>query len=137
MSFSLHPQLVADCHVLGHYQHCHVLLQRNAVVPWFIIVPETEETEFLLLDIALQIEVLFLAGQLWHFMSKQLAVEKTNMATIGNIVAQLHMHVIGRSKNDACWPLPVWGHLDEQKVYSDDSLSHFTQILYDEYGLMR
>ena len=137
MPFSLHPQLVADCHILGHYQHCHVLLQRNAAVPWFIIVPETEETEFLLLDRALQMEMLSLAGQLLHFMSKQLAVEKTNMATIGNIVAQLHMHVIGRSENDACWPLPVWGHLDKHKVYSDDSLSNFTQILYDEYSLMR
>ena len=137
MSFSLHPQLVADCHILGRYQHCHVLLQRNAAVPWFIIVPETKETEFLLLDMALQMEVLSLASQLRHFMSKQLAVEKTNMATIGNIVPQLHMHIIGRSEQDACWPLPIWGHLNQQAVYADDSLAGFTQILCNEYGLMQ
>jgi len=107
VAFSLHPQLVADCHILGRYQHCHVLLQRNAAVPWFIIVPETEETEFLLLDTALQMEVLSLASQLRHFMSKQLAVEKTNMATIGNIVPQLHMHVIGRSEQKRIWRLLV------------------------------
>ena len=137
MPFSLDPQLIADCHVLGRYQHCQVLLQRNATVPWFIIVPETKETEFLLLDPALQMEVLSLAGQLRRFMSTQLAREKTNIAAIGNIVSQLHLHVIGRSQQDACWPLPVWGHLSEHTAYTDASLAGFIQILCDEYGLRR
>ena len=130
MSFALHPQLLTDCHLLGRYQHCHLLLQRNATVPWFIIVPETEETEFLCLNSTLQMEMLHLAGQLQVFMSKQLGVDKVNMATIGNLVPQQHMHVIGRSKGDACWPLPVWGHLAVEALYNDETVAEVTQVLF-------
>ena len=135
MSFNLHPQLIADCYVLGRDQHCQLLLHKNASLPWFIIVPETEQTEFLLLDSALQTEILWLASQLSDFMRNHLGVKKTNMATIGNIVSQLHMHVIGRSEQDACWPLPVWGHLNTQTGYTESTVIDYTEILCCEYGL--
>lgn len=111
--FRLHPRLLDDCHRLGRFTLSHVLLHRNAILPWFILVPEVgaEVTELHELGVqerrVLDQEVDVLA----RFVKPGLGAQKLNIAAIGNIVPQLHVHVVGRSPGDPCWPGVVWGNL--------------------------
>jgi diadenosine tetraphosphate (Ap4A) HIT family hydrolase len=127
--FSLHPQLQHDCHILGQLPHCAVLLHRNAVVPWFILVPRTEQPELLELPDAIRNAVLDEAALVARFLKSQFPVTKLNVAAIGNMVPQLHLHVIGRSVGDACWPRPVWGNLPETQAYASEQVLQLEQAL--------
>jgi diadenosine tetraphosphate (Ap4A) HIT family hydrolase len=105
----IHPQLQQDCHRLGKLQACTLLLHKNALVPWFILLPPGEQSELYQLDPALQQQVQGEINQLAAFVKEHFNADKLNIATIGNIVPQLHIHIIGRFRNDFCWPAPVWG----------------------------
>lgn len=108
-SFELNERLKNDCFELGKIGMCHVLLMNNAAVPWFILVPETDKRELTQLAWDEQIEILKTINQIAGFVETLDKVEKLNIATIGNVVSQLHIHVIGRHTEDFCWPEPVWG----------------------------
>ena len=110
--FRIHPQLVADCHVLGRLGSSHVLLHRNASVPWFILVPEVAGPDLCDLDPAARQAVEEEAACIGRFVKAYFGVPRINVAAIGNVVPQLHVHVVGRAPGDPCWPRPVWGHLD-------------------------
>ncbi|MGB5250793.1 MAG: HIT family protein [Gammaproteobacteria bacterium] len=125
--FKLDPQLVKDCHLLGELGFCHLLLHRNAVLPWFILVPETHLKDLLDLPAALRSKALDDATQVSRFIKKQLGYPKVNFAAIGNIVPQLHLHVIGRREGDPCWPAPVWGHLQQTSSYSPQQIEEIQQ----------
>ncbi len=114
MSFQMHEQLQKDCYVLGRLDASQVLLLDNALVPWFILVPETECTEFHTLDDALQLRILAEINQLSAWVEQNFAVDKLNVAMIGNKVPQMHIHVIGRNRNDYCWPGVVWAATEKQ-----------------------
>ena len=116
-SFPLHPQLLADCHRLGQLSHGHLLLHRNALVPWFILVPETNLGNLLDLPIPQRDGVLADCKRVSDYLTGVLACPKVNVAWIGNLVPQLHVHVIGRRPGDPCWPKPVWGNLAESREY--------------------
>lgn len=116
--FALHPQLLADCHRLGQLSHSHLLLHRNAEVPWFILVPETELTNLLDLPIAQRDGVLVDCKRVSDYLRGARNYPRVNVAWIGNLVPQLHVHVIGRRQDDPCWPKPVWGHLAPGPDYS-------------------
>jgi len=116
--FRIHDQLLADSHRLGRFELCHLLLHRNAAVPWFILVPETEVAEFFELREQLTSLALKEAGAVARFVKQELGCEKINFAAIGNIVPQLHLHVVGRRPDDPCWPAPVWGHLAGGQQYT-------------------
>ena len=107
--FTLDPRLAADCHVLGRLGSCHLLLADVAELPWLIVVPETGETELADLPEALQLELLDHVGTLSRFIRGHFPVDKLNVAALGNVVSQLHLHVVGRRRGDYCWPGPVWG----------------------------
>jgi diadenosine tetraphosphate (Ap4A) HIT family hydrolase len=111
MSFELNPQLAADTHALPGLPGLRIRLHRNPAVCWFILVPETSETEFFDLPSIERDQLLRVAGMLSALLRQELGYRKTNLACIGNVVPQLHWHVVGRNPGDACWPLPVWGHL--------------------------
>lgn len=119
----LHPVLARDTHVLGTFPCCEVLLHRNACVPWLILVPPTEQQEFLDLPEPLRRTVTAEAAQAAAFVRAQFAVTKINFAAIGNVVPQLHLHVVGRHEDDTCWPQPVWGHLDASRTYTTTALA--------------
>ena len=111
--FEVHARLLEDCHSLGRFGLSHVLLHRNATLPWFILVPEVGAgvTELHELDRA---QGRLLAGEVQlvaRFVKERLGARKINTAAIGNIVAQLHVHVVGRDPEDPCWPGVVWGRL--------------------------
>lgn len=108
-NFHINEQLARDCHQLAVVYDCHILLMNNSLVPWIIIVPEIEETEFFEIEDSQQQKILKLINQLSKFIKQEYKVDKLNVATIGNVVKQMHIHIVGRNNNDYCWPGVVWG----------------------------
>ena len=108
--FVLDSRLQQDTLPLGDFPLCRLLLMNDAHYPWFILVPRREEvSELFQLDAhdqqALWQETTLLAETL----KDTFAADKMNVAALGNMVSQLHMHVIVRRRDDAAWPAPVWG----------------------------
>ncbi len=131
----IHPQLLADCHYLGELPRSALLLHRNAALPWFILVPHTDAEDILDLPEALLHEVLAECALVSTFIKNELGYTKVNFAGLGNVVPQLHLHVIGRSDNDPCWPRPVWGNLPGGGAYSDARLLEWQASLVARAGL--
>ncbi|MFT5481806.1 MAG: diadenosine tetraphosphate (Ap4A) HIT family hydrolase [Halieaceae bacterium] len=132
----IHTQLAADCHSLGRFSHSTVLLQRNAALPWFILVPDTELLDLLDLapaDLAIVLEE---SQRLGRFLKDHLGYPRLNFAGLGNVVPQMHLHIIARAPGDACWPAPVWGSLTDGGAYSEQTLSHWSEVLVRDFGLV-
>jgi diadenosine tetraphosphate (Ap4A) HIT family hydrolase len=107
--FRLDPQLARDCFVLGDLGASLLLLLDNALVPWFVVVPRVAVSEVCDLEAAQQAELLAQVNAVARFVQGAFPVDKLNVAAIGNIVRQLHVHVVGRRRDDFCWPGVVWG----------------------------
>lgn len=131
----IHPQLMADCHRLGNFDRCILLLHRNAGVPWFILVPDTTVTDFLDLPAHDREAILTECAVVSQFIKRQLHYSKVNFAGLGNVVPQLHLHVIGRSERDPCWPSPVWGALPEGPAYDAETLARWQRLLAEGFAL--
>ncbi len=120
-AFSLHPTLAADTVWLGDLTLSRVLLSRDSRYPWIILVPkragireiyELDDEAGLLLAESCSIAKLMQAA----FMP-----DKLNIAAIGNVVEQLHLHHVARFHEDAAWPKPIWGLLPP-KPHTDEAL---------------
>jgi diadenosine tetraphosphate (Ap4A) HIT family hydrolase len=129
--FKVHQQLLLDTHYLGKFLRSHVLLHKNAVLPWFILVPETNIADLLDLPDDVRGTTMREATVISGFI-KTLGYTKVNFASIGNVVPQLHLRIVGRKPGDPCWPAPVWGHLRETRDYS--SLCQLTERLQHYLG---
>ncbi len=110
-TFTLHPRLAADTHFLADMPLCRVLLLNDARFPWLILVPRRtalrELTDLHIEDRSLAFDEIERASDA---LRKLYAPDRINVAAIGNIVNQLHVHVVARSTKDAAWPGTVWGH---------------------------
>jgi diadenosine tetraphosphate (Ap4A) HIT family hydrolase len=111
-TWSLHPQLANDTISIGDLPLARVLLMNDANYPWTVLVPRRAgAVEIIDLDegeqTMLMSEIAMLAGVLRDVT----ACDKLNIAAIGNVVPQLHVHVVARRRDDAAWPRPVWGAL--------------------------
>jgi diadenosine tetraphosphate (Ap4A) HIT family hydrolase len=133
----LHPQLVADCHLIGRFEICTLLLHRNASIPWFILVPETEVLDYLDLPAPERSAVTTECALVSSFIKDELGCSKVNFAGLGNVVPQLHLHVIGRREGDACWPRPIWGNLGDDPEYDAATPGGWRDLLVNDYGLRR
>jgi len=127
-SFTLDPRLANDCIVLGEMRLSLLLLLKNALVPWFILVPRRDQTEIFELEREDQEALLKEINLLSGFVKGFAGVEKLNVAAIGNVVKQLHVHVIGRNSEDYCWPNVVWGR-PEKTPYTDEELRAIKESL--------
>ncbi|MDD5214719.1 MAG: HIT domain-containing protein [Methylococcales bacterium] len=108
--FSLHPQLEKDCFVLGKFELCQVLLMNDSQFPWFILVPQRAGIrEIYELSHEDQIMLISESSYLAQKLATIFAADKLNIAAIGNIVEQLHIHHVVRYKTDKAWAAPVWG----------------------------
>lgn len=121
--FQLDTQLQKDCIVLGELEQSLLLVMNNALVPWFIVVPKTDKTELYELEDDMQVKVLKEINAVSRFIKDEFCVDKLNVAAIGNVVQQLHIHVIGRQHDDYCWPGVVWGR-PEKTSYNDQAIDH-------------
>lgn len=118
--FLLDPRLNRDCLRLGRLPLCHVLLMNNRLVPWFILVPETDCTEILDLDSIDQASLLTEVNLIASFVRSRFGTDKLNVAAIGNVVQQLHLHVVGRYRDDYAWPGVVWGRSERESYPAHD-----------------
>ncbi len=122
------PQLQNDCFSLGMLGDNQLLLLNNALVPWFILVPHTDVTELFELDDETRLGLVRDSDTLAGFVKQVFNCDKINVASIGNVVSQLHLHVIGRRHNDFCWPGVVWGR-EEREEYTDEAVKEITASL--------
>lgn len=110
MTFALHPRLAADTFTLGDLPLCRLLLMNDAQYPWCILVPRRDNArEIYRLDEADQLQLLRESAQLSRALMAAFAGHKLNVAALGNVVPQLHLHHIARYPGDPAWPGPVWG----------------------------
>lgn len=117
------PRLLSDCEVLGKFKLCHVLLMRDANYPWCVLVPDRDDmTEIFDLSADDQKQLNLESTTLLEYLKKEFKADKMNVAALGNIVSQLHIHHIVRYKNDIAWPAPVWG-AHPAKKYNDEELA--------------
>jgi len=106
----LDPQLAADTVPIGNLALSRVLLANDANYPWLILVPRVPGgTEITDLDPNKQVQLLGEIDAVARVLKSVTECEKLNIAALGNIVSQLHIHMIGRRHSDAAWPRPVWG----------------------------
>ena len=120
---TIHPQLAQDCVLLGKFTLCHLLLMRDANYPWCILVPDRADiTEIHQLSETDQQQLLRESCLLSIAMESAFSPDKLNIAALGNVVPQLHLHHIGRYRTDAAWPAPVWGRVPA-RPYSEDELA--------------
>lgn len=110
--FVLDSRLQQDSLVLGDFPLCRLLLSKDANYPWFILVPRRADiSELFQLSEADQQQLWKETTYLAETLKGSFAADKLNVATLGNVVSQLHMHVIVRRRDDAAWPAPVWGRV--------------------------
>lgn len=120
--FEIHPQLLRDCQLLGRFKLCHLLLMQDSNYPWFILVPDRENVSEIFQLSELDQQILAKESALLaKLLSVQFSADKMNIAALGNVVSQLHIHHVVRYQNDAVWPHPVWGKVAAQS-YSEVQL---------------
>jgi len=125
----LDPRLLTDCVVLGKFELCNVLLMRDANYPWCVLVPDREGmSEVFDLSKEDQEQLKLESNTLLEFLKKEFNADKMNVAALGNVVPQLHIHHIVRYTSDIAWPTPVWGAFPA-KEYSDDELKNRIEVL--------
>ncbi len=131
---SLHPRLETDTHQLGSTQSGILLLHTNALVPWFILVPDTEHQELFHMPTPQCDNTWADIHTIARFVESHFEADKINIATIGNIVPQLHVHIIARFTSDPWWPDPVWGKPDK-KTYQPDQVDSI-RIALQQQGII-
>ncbi len=127
--FQLHEHLQKDCIAIGRFSLCQLLMMNDSQFPWFILVPERADIkEIYQLTVAdrqlLSEESCFLAEN----MAELFKADKMNMAAIGNMVSQLHIHHIVRYQSDKAWPAPVWGKFSAQPYTEQQSVELIAKV---------
>lgn len=108
--FELHTRLQADTQVLGDLPLCRVLLAKDSQYPWLILVPRVANLrEIHHLAPAQQQQLMQESCALASLMEQALRPDKINVAALGNLVPQLHLHHVARFTTDRAWPGPIWG----------------------------
>jgi diadenosine tetraphosphate (Ap4A) HIT family hydrolase len=110
--FKLHPQLATDCIEVGDFPLSKLLMMNDVQYPWFVLVPRVEGiTEIFQLGEVDQQRLWRESALISRLLSEVFAADKMNVAALGNVVSQLHVHHVVRYRNDVAWPAPVWGKL--------------------------
>ena len=133
--WSLHPQLAADTHAVGDLPLSRLLIIKDANYPWLVLVPRRPGvSEILDLEPEDQARLMGEITRTGAALKEIAPCDKLNIAALGNVVPQLHVHVVARSKNDAAWPHPVWGKL-KPRAYDPTTLDRFADLLKKALGL--
>jgi diadenosine tetraphosphate (Ap4A) HIT family hydrolase len=129
VAFALDPRLQADTQPIGDLPFARVLLMNDARFPWLVLVPRVaglrELIELSQGDQQRLLDDINRASHVLHAIEKP---DKLNIAMLGNVVPQLHVHVIARFVRDAAWPKPVWG-VGERVPYAAPELRRYADEL--------
>lgn len=124
--FKLDPAFVATAHEVADLPLCEVRLHDDARYPWLVLIPRRpglrEIADLETGDRVQLMEEIVLAGTAVRAVGATLGlpVDKLNVGALGNVTAQLHVHVVGRRGNDPAWPGPVWGHSPAAAYTTED-----------------
>lgn len=128
--FALDPRLSADTVFVADWKLCRVLLMDDARFPWLVLVPRRARTaELDDLDEADRIRLMHEIRCAMKALRAVVECDKLNVGALGNIVRQLHVHVVARREADAAWPGPVWGHGAAQR-YMPEARHRLVKVLY-------
>jgi diadenosine tetraphosphate (Ap4A) HIT family hydrolase len=109
--FRLDPAFAATSHRIGDLPLCEARLQDDARYPWIVLIPRvaslTEIEQLSDEDRVRLMDEMMITGQVLRLLGP---VDKLNFGALGNVTAQLHVHAVGRTRDDPAWPGPVWGH---------------------------
>jgi diadenosine tetraphosphate (Ap4A) HIT family hydrolase len=128
IGWSLHPQLAADTAPVCDLALSQLLAMNDANFPWLILVPRragASEMIDLGAEQGLLMDELALVSRA---LKDETRCDKLNVAAIGNVVPQLHIHIVARRKDDAAWPKPVWGALP-RRAYEADVMERFVAAI--------
>lgn len=118
-TFELDPRLARDTELVESFGLCQLRMMKDSRWPWFMLVPQrsglSELFELTPLDQAL---LTFETNMVAAALKKATGAEKINVAAIGNIVRQLHVHIVARLDGDPNWPGPIWGY-GQAEAYED------------------
>lgn len=136
MRFTLHPRLQSDTTVLGDFPLSRVLLSKEALGPWIILVPRVDELrEIHHLPEQDQCQLIRESSAVATLLENDYQAEKINVGALGNLVPQLHLHHIARFSHDIAWPGPIWGNTNGtqrsealQAALADELREELTQI---------
>ncbi len=130
IGWSLHPQLHAETAPVCDLSLSRVLAVNDANFPWLILVPRRARVSEIL-DLGAEQATLLNEVSLASRVLKDVTqCDKLNVAAIGNVVPQLHVHIVARRKDDPLWPKPVWGAAPP-RAYDPAALERFTTIIRD------
>lgn len=128
--FKLHPQLEKDTFFVFDLPLCKVLLMNNALFPWLILVPAKPDLrEIIDLSAKDRTTLMEEISRISELMRDRFNPDKLNIAALGNMVSQLHIHIIVRYKTDPAWPSPVWGK--DSRPYDDTEKEKIISLLTD------
>ncbi len=129
--FELNETLRKDCFEVADLPLCKVLMLNDQQYPWFILLPRVASvTEVFQLTEKQQQQLTQESNQFGQWLMEQFSGDKLNVAALGNVVSQLHIHHIVRFKDDASWPKPVWGQ-KEAIAYSSDEAQERIGVVRD------
>jgi diadenosine tetraphosphate (Ap4A) HIT family hydrolase len=132
--WTIDPKLEEDSHPVASFELCDVRLMDDANYPWLVLVPRVAGMRELIdLSDAQQQRLLEEIGRASRALQALFQPHKLNVAALGNVVAQLHVHVIARQLDDPAWPSPVWGRV-EARSYEPEALVERVYRLRDAFG---
>jgi diadenosine tetraphosphate (Ap4A) HIT family hydrolase len=127
--WALHPRLEADTHPVARWPLCDVRLMEDARYAWLILVPRiADAVEIVDLPDDVQQQLTAEIARASRALRTVAAPHKLNIGALGNVVRQLHVHVLARFEGDAAWPGPVWGH-GQAEPYTDEARLARLQVL--------
>ena len=127
--FNLDPRLKNDTHFITAFELCDVLLMNDARYPWVILVPRiTGLTEVYQLTQHQQQQLTIESSLVAQKLAELVSADKINVAALGNVVSQLHIHHVARYHSDATWPAPVWGKGDAVPYSNEEFKAVIAQL---------
>jgi len=127
--FVLDAKLKADTFFIADLKLSQLLLMNDANYVWLILVPKKENlSELIDLNFDEQVELLGEINLLSRILKNEFSCDKLNVANLGNMVRQLHIHVIARKKDDATFPKPVWGNAPTKPYFENEAQSLIAKI---------
>lgn len=127
--FELHPRLAQDSIVIGEFDLSLLLLSRDANFPWCILVPKREDVfEIHHLSEEEQLQLIRESCRLAEVMTSVFDADKMNVAALGNVVRQLHVHHIARFIDDPAWPQPIWGKLPAKEYTATECAERIKRL---------
>jgi len=128
--WSLHPQLAADTVPVCDLTLSRLLAMNDANFPWLILVPRRPDVSEII-DLgdeqAMLMDEISLVSRA---LKDETRCDKLNVAAIGNVVPQLHIHIVARRRDDAAWPKPVWSAAP-RRAYAADAMESFVAAIRD------